>query len=545
MKKHLSLLLASLVLPMIIALPSAALAQETPEVNTTNADSVISVPSGTLDLVTPEDLAEEERPSVRPIITTRSEVEVGKRLILDATRSTLPQGLTPSYVWDFGDGKQDTGEEVVHIYDKPGKYTATLTTKLGDQTYTTNTEIFAYKQIVTFFYNGDTAILENNLPPISELAEKYGTYLHLITSSATNPLQTEDAISEELIGQSDIIQKSAVIIGGPGGTSFLSALTKLTNGNMQTKTARNVLLQDKTIIVTAKDSLWLFRRIAQRMVGTLQPKELVLVNKDPFSTLTFLIQSEDPQQLIQKLPKDEYVQLTKETAQEWPVMVLSWLVTVGITNGIPSQIFVFILFMPFILTIIGFIKQCMGIETVGLFQTLVLTLSFYIIGATYGTVTMLLAVVVGLTVRYLLKKANILYLSKMSLLLSTSSLSILILLVAASIFGIYFGIDTSSNQRALLSIFPMVLIAVQADKLSLLVMNREHPRELIRLLATYGAVIVSYFLIKSETLELILLALPEIVIIPFILQYLIGRYTGLRLVEYVRFRELFRHDIEE
>lgn len=483
-----------------------------------------------------------EQPVIRPVINGRTEVEVGKRFILDATRSSIPQDLTPAYTWDFGDGSKDKGEEVVHFYEKPGKYTVTLTVTLEGKTYTTTSDIFAYKQIVTFFYNGDRAILESNLPAITDLAEKYGTYLHVISSSEGNPLLTEDSISAELSGQSDIIQRSAVIVGGPSGTSFLSALTKLTSGHGD---AAHVELQDKTVIVTTKDSLWLSQRIAQRMLGTLSPKELVLVSKDPFSTLSFLIQSEAPQELITKLPKDEYVQLTKESSQEWPIMILSWLVTTGITNGIPSQILVFVLFMPFILTIISFIKQCVGIETVGLFHTLVLTLCFYILGGTFGTFTMAVAVVVGVLMRLLLKRANILYLSKMTLLVSASSLSILLLLVGGSVFGVYFGIDTTSSQRALLSIFPMLLIAVQADKLSLLVFNKEAPREYLRLLATYCAVIISYFLIKSDLLELGVLALPEIVIIPFIIQYLIGRYTGLRVVEYVRFRELFRHDIEE
>lgn len=479
-------------------------------------------------------------PVIRPIITGRSEVEVGKRFILDATRSNIPQGLTPAYAWDFGDGTKETGEEAVHLYEKPGKYQITLSITVEGKSYTATTSVFAYKQIVTFFYNGDNAILQNNIPAISDLAEKYGTYLHVISSSEGNPLLTEDSISEELLGQSDIIQRSAVIVGGPSGTSFLSALAKLTSGPNA-----SVQLQDKTVIVTTKDSLWLSRRIAQRMLGTLKPEELVLVSKDPFSTLSFLIQSEDPKQLMTKLPKDEYVVMNSESSQEWPIMALSWLVTAGITNGIPGQVLVFILFMPFILTIISFIKQCIGIETVGLFQTVVLVLSFYIIGGTFGTMTMILAILVGLLVRFVLKKANILFLSKMTLLVSVSSLSILALLVGGSIFGVYFGIDTSSSQRALLSIFPMLLIAVQADKLSLLVLNRDAPREYLRLIATYVAVLVSYFLIKSDILELLVLAIPEIVLIPLLLQYLIGRYTGLRVMEYLRFRELFRHDIEE
>lgn len=481
------------------------------------------------------------QPDIRPQISGRAEVETGKRFILDASKSVLPKDANATYRWDFGDGQKETGIEVVHLYDKPGKYTVTLTITLGKEEYTAQTSVFAYKQIVTFLYNGDRSILENNLPTLTDLAEKYGTYLHVIASREGNPLLTEDAISEELSGQKDIIDRSAVIVGGPSGTSFLTALTKLSMQGEQNM----VNLSEKTIVVTTKDSLWLSQRISKRMLGRLSPKALVVVNRDPFSTLSFLISSNEPQNLVTKFPQDEYVQLTREEAGEWPIMALSWLVSAGIANGIPGQILVFILFMPFILTIIGFIKQLIGVETVGLFQTMVLVLCFYIVGGTLATLSMILAVVVGVLMRALLHRANILFLSKMTLLVSASTLAVFVGVVVGSFFGLTYGIDTSTSQRAVMTIVPLVLIALQADKLSLLVYNKENPREYLRLLATYAAVIISYFLIRSDQLELLLLALPELVILPFLVQYFLGRYTGLRVVEYVRFRELFRHDLEE
>ena len=480
-------------------------------------------------------------PVIRPVISGRTEVEMGKRFILDASRSTIPQDAKAVYTWDFGDGTKENGVEAVHLYDKPGKYTVKLSVVVDGQTYTSETIIFAYKQIVTFFYNGDRTILDNNLPTLTDLAEKYGTYLHVIASREGNPLLTEDAISEELAGQTDVIAQSAVIVGGPSGTSFLSALTKI---SMQAGKGL-VDLSEKTIVVTTKDSLWLSQRISTRMLGRLSPKELVVVSRDPFSTLSFLISSDAPQNLVTKFPQDEYVKLTKEAAGEWPIMALSWLVSAGIANGIPGQILVFILFMPFLLTIIGFIKQLIGVETVGLFQTMVLVLCFYIVGGTLATISMVVAVVVGVLMRFILARLNILFLSKMTLLLSASTLAVFVGVVVGSFFGLSYGIDTSTSQRAVLTIVPILLIALQADKLSILVYNKENPKEYLRLFATYFAVIISYFIIRNDQMELLLLALPELVLLPFVIQYLLGRYTGLRVVEYMRFRELFRHDVEE
>ncbi len=486
-------------------------------------------------------IAPAELAATRAIITSQREVEVGRNLIFDASKSKLTGNEVATYAWDFGDGNSDTGKEAVHIYDIPGTYTVTLTLSIGQQTFTTTQNIFAYTKVVTFFYNGEKSTLESNLPSLEILAQKAGIFLNVIAGTEDNPLLTEEAITSALLSKSQVLENSTVIIGGPQGSSFLSAISKVaTEKNIEKNP-----FEKKIVVVSTRDPLWLFKRIAQRLVGLISPEELILMQNDPFSTLSFILLSETPETFLEKVPSEDYTILHTESSES-PFLLLSYLITIAITNGIPTQVITFVLFLPVILTIVGFFKLFIGAETIGLFQLLVLTLSFFILGITMGTLVLVLSIAVGVLMRFFLQKTPMLFVSKMTLLLSTSRLMVLLLLIFGSEVGLFFGIDNSNTQRALLSIFPMILIAMQADKFSQLSWPISLSKTaFVRLLTSYVAVVVAYFIIKWPALETMLLAIPELIILTYILQIFIGRYRGLRVVEYMRFRELFKHDIEE
>ncbi|HSI99820.1 MAG TPA: PKD domain-containing protein [Patescibacteria group bacterium] len=67
------------------------------------------------------------RPNQRPI--PEADVELLANcfsVAFDASRSTDPDGERLSYLWEFGDGQNASGRAVVHRYDGPGTYLATL-----------------------------------------------------------------------------------------------------------------------------------------------------------------------------------------------------------------------------------------------------------------------------------------------------------------------------------------------------------------------------------------------------------------------------------
>lgn len=63
-------------------------------------------------------------------------VEPGKEVLLDASGSVDADGSITAYLWDFRNGSKSEGQQVKHVYAKPGRYQAVLTVQ--DDSGTTN-----------------------------------------------------------------------------------------------------------------------------------------------------------------------------------------------------------------------------------------------------------------------------------------------------------------------------------------------------------------------------------------------------------------------
>ena len=57
-------------------------------------------------------------------------------VVFDAAGSGTPQGTTPEFAWDFGDGTKASGAKVEHAYATAGRYQVTLTMTAGGQSGT-------------------------------------------------------------------------------------------------------------------------------------------------------------------------------------------------------------------------------------------------------------------------------------------------------------------------------------------------------------------------------------------------------------------------
>ena len=59
-----------------------------------------------------------------------------------------------------------------------------------------------------------------------------------------------------------------------------------------------------------------------------------------------------------------------------------------------------------------------------------------------------------------------------------------------------------------------------------------------------GVIDVGLFSFKTEFIKNLMLTYPELIFLILIINILLGKWTGLRVLEYVRFREILRN-IEE
>ncbi len=476
-------------------------------------------------------------------IVSENYVEVGKKILLNTSNSILPSGKNISYTWTISNGNKDVGSEVIAIFDKPGTYTINLTVNIDGKIFKTSKDIFAYQKVITFFYNGDEEIFEKNIQDVRNITEKNAYLLSIIKRPITKNLFSEDDDFNALIKEKNLLLNSDIIIAGPDSTKFLSLLSHISPSLSEGERQKFATIP---VIISTKDNLVEISLIAEKLKKVIPSSIFSITQKDVFSNISSYVQNPKFQEIIEKIPKSERITVKQQEGNMFPYLLLSASITEGIASGVPHEAIIFILFIPFLMLIISFMKQVVGLETIGVFHTIVLTLCFLILGITKGSLIFLLVIIIGILTRLLIKKWSILYMSKLGLQLSFTSLATLFILIIGAKLGIFFGLDPYAGEKTLLSLLPMLIIAMESDKLSLIaVRQRDTKDDLIRLISTFCIVCIGYIIIRFQPFEMFLFAIPEIVLLAMVAEFLLGRYKGLRAVEFIRFRELLRHDLEE
>jgi len=204
------------------------------------------------------------------------------------------------------------------------------------------------------------------------------------------------------------------------------------------------------------------------------------------------------------------------------------------THGVPELSLVFFLMLPVAVTIITFARQMLGIKAFGIYIPLIVTFAFLATGIKYGVFIFLIVLIVGTISRFILKKSHLLYIPKIALGLIVITISIYILFAAA----IYFD----KNGFIKVSVFPILILITLSEKFIATQIRRSNKMAIIMTLETLILSIVCYYTITWQIIQDFALSYPLVVIgATILINILLGRWTGLRLTEYFRFKEVTEH----
>lgn len=209
------------------------------------------------------------------------------------------------------------------------------------------------------------------------------------------------------------------------------------------------------------------------------------------------------------------------------------IIEAAISRGVPQDTIVLLLLLPIIATIVAIIRQVIGFKTFGIYVPSIVTIVFLATGIIPGLVIFLAVLLSGTIFRYLLKKIRLLYLSRMALVLTLVGLSMFVLLLVSA----YLGIDSLTKM----SIFPMLIMIILVERFVNAQIERGADEAAKLTLETLVISIVGYFILVWKPLQAFILTYPWVVLIIILLNIILGRWSGLRLMEYIRFREVLRY----
>lgn len=206
-------------------------------------------------------------------------------------------------------------------------------------------------------------------------------------------------------------------------------------------------------------------------------------------------------------------------------MIIQHAISGAIASGVPVNTIVLLLLLPVVALVIAAIRNLVGIRGFGIFLPAALAVVFVAIGPLVGIGLFLLIVVVSTLVRLILRKLKVklLYLPRMALIfwaVVVAVLAIVRFLGDVSIFAVLISILLAED-----------FIRVQLGK---------SVKTAIHLTSeTLVIALASFLVLTFRPLQQFALTNPEVTLLAVgILDFLLARYSGLRLMEVWRFRKL-------
>lgn len=210
---------------------------------------------------------------------------------------------------------------------------------------------------------------------------------------------------------------------------------------------------------------------------------------------------------------------------------MSSLIQYMLNQGIPQETVVLLLMLPLVVTIIAFARQVIGIKGFGIYTPLIIAFAFLATGLKYGLIFFLTILLVGTLIRLAAKRFRLLYLPRMALVLTAVALAILALFLE----GAYSG----RTGLTATSIFAVLIMITLVEKFIAVQIERGARGAIILTSETLILSLVCYWIASWPWLQNLVLQFPVWFILGSIVTNIsLGKWTGLRLSEYWRFREV-------
>ncbi|MCF7918045.1 hypothetical protein K9L27_03550 [Candidatus Gracilibacteria bacterium] len=477
---------------------------------------------------TPVDRPQFEEEKIVPSIAVDEFIEVGKKALFDAsqTKRIAPINGSPVFSWDFGDdSRMQWGEQIAHLYEKPGKYTVSLHVRQGleRQQITKNIVIFDTKGVLV----SDS---EDNADDIISQAGEHGIWLENVAySKGETGFSSEEEFIRRIQEKMEFVKEAKLIVFT---SQSLPAFQNFAQFWQKISPEAKFDIKEKLWVQISDSSLDKVGKILQPIFSILKPKFILLTRPE---ALNPVFERTEGAEVIEKLKSREIeFRIIDERSSTSPLLFLSNLTTYFVSHGISQNVIYLLLAVPFIVFIIAFLRQFVGISTFGVYAPLMLALSFMVLGFHFGLLVFAVVMLVSYLIRILFEKIELLYIPKVSLLLSILALSFFLVLGLA----VYFN----SSVNLTLTIFPMLVMATLSEKFLSAQASSGMKQALFAAGETVVVSFMGYFLVTWGWMENALLAMPELIILPICGLIWLGRFTGLRLSEYIKFRSLFREE---
>ncbi|MBY6205518.1 inactive transglutaminase family protein [Halomonas denitrificans] len=195
-----------------------------------------------------------------------------------------------------------------------------------------------------------------------------------------------------------------------------------------------------------------------------------------------------------------------------------------------QAVYEILLLIPVGAFMIALLRNVVGLRSFGTFMPVLIAIAFRETQLVAGIILFTLVVGVGLLFRFYLEKLRLLLVPRLSAVLIIVVMLMAVVSVLSQRLGLQVGLSVA--------LFPMVIVAMVIERMSV-VWEEQSPAD--ALLDGAGSLFIAalaYLVMGIDLFAWWVLVFPELLLVLLGLTIALGRYTGYRLTELVRFREL-------
>lgn len=271
-----------------------------------------------------------------------------------------------------------------------------------------------------------------------------------------------------------------------------------------------------------------------RSIVPISTESAAIVSPSPTVEPTPTPRTDITQQTVESIAPLERILRQERLGPFWK-SPLKHLIFSAVNNGVPVNTLVLLMLLPIVAAFVAGARQVVGLQGFGILLPTALSIAFLALGPLVGIGLFLVIIGASTFGRFLLRRIRLRlhYLPRMSLLLTFTVLCLL---------GVLFlGSTVTLTGLANISIFPVLFLVTLSEDFIRVQLGKSFRTALNITTQTLLLALISYFFLTLWSLQQFAIQHPEILfVVVIITNIVLGKFSGLRVLEYYRFRKLIR-----
>lgn len=197
-----------------------------------------------------------------------------------------------------------------------------------------------------------------------------------------------------------------------------------------------------------------------------------------------------------------------------------------------QEVYKILLMVPIGAFIMLILRNLIGVKTYGTFMPVLVALAFRETQLLAGIILFVVVISAGLLLRFYMERLRLLLVPRLTAVL----ILVVLLMAGVSIISNRLGIEVGLS----IALFPLVILAMTIERISVTWEERGASTAIREATGTLAVASIAYLVMSWDWLEHFIFVFPETLLVLFALTLLLGRYSGYRLSELFRFRNLAR-----